>query len=425
MEKVKKTFKPSPMNLINLKPPKKGDLPQTENNTHNEIRHYSTNNPFSSGSHPLKYEEMKALYNINSDLAVFKSIDNSEFLDDAYSTSQTETSSETEETSLPEPLTSLYDPSSINMSQEQLTEHCKKLYRVYKHTYSQKDFQNLLEKTKLQSLNPLWMIHRAGRITASIAGEVSKTNLTEITSESLFKKIMQYEAGVQNKYTRYGNLMEPVARSNYYESQHNIHENFKVDETGFLVSKDFPFLGASPDGMVSCSCHKPRLLEIKCPYKYKNGLVNWQNDKNFPVSSDNKIKTEHQYHYQMQHQMFVFDVDSVDFYIYSESKNAEAKSLLLTIYRDNDFIQTFVSKLKLYFENILLSEIITRRSDMSIENTRKHYCLCKRPSFGNMIACDNPTCKIEWYHYPCVGITRAPKRKWYCNTCSEQKKIKK
>ena len=185
-KKSRKHVKPSPMNLINLKPPKKGDLPQTENKTHNEIRHYSTNNPFSSGSHPLKYEEMKALYNINSDLAVFKSIDNSEFLDDACSTSQTETSSETEETSLPEPLTSLYDPSSINMSQEQLTEHCKKLYRVYKHTYSQKDFQNLLEKTKLQSLNPLWMIHRAGRITASIAGEVLKTNLTEITSESLF-----------------------------------------------------------------------------------------------------------------------------------------------------------------------------------------------------------------------------------------------
>ena len=110
---------------------------------------------------------MKALYNINSDFAVFKSIDNSEFLDDAYSTSQTETSSETEETSLPEPLTSLYDPSSINMSQEQLAEHCKQLYRVYKQPYHQKDFETLLEKT-----HPLWMIHRAGRITASIAGGV-------------------------------------------------------------------------------------------------------------------------------------------------------------------------------------------------------------------------------------------------------------
>ena len=30
---------------------------------------------------------------------------------------------------------------------------------------------------------------------------------------------------VQNNYTRYGNLMEPVARSNYYGSQHNVHEN--------------------------------------------------------------------------------------------------------------------------------------------------------------------------------------------------------
>ena len=73
------------------------------------------------------------------------------------------------------------------MSQEQLAKHCKKLYRVYKQTYHQKDFQNLLEKTQLQSLNPLWMIHRAGIITASIAGEVSKTNLAEIAIESLLK----------------------------------------------------------------------------------------------------------------------------------------------------------------------------------------------------------------------------------------------
>ena len=33
------------------------------------------------------------------------------------------------------------------------------------------------------------------------------------------------------------------------------------------------------------------------------------------------------------------------------------------------------------------------------------YCTCQRISFGEMIACDNDDCPIEWFHYGCVGIT--------------------
>ncbi|KAI0075453.1 hypothetical protein K474DRAFT_1699040 [Panus rudis PR-1116 ss-1] len=49
----------------------------------------------------------------------------------------------------------------------------------------------------------------------------------------------------------------------------------------------------------------------------------------------------------------------------------------------------------------------------------KLYCLCNRPSEGDMIACDNPTCEREWFHYACVGITEdpPPNLKWYCPNC--------
>jgi hypothetical protein len=51
------------------------------------------------------------------------------------------------------------------------------------------------------------------------------------------------------------------------------------------------------------------------------------------------------------------------------------------------------------------------------------YCLCDDISYGEMIACDNPKCKIEWYHLPCVGLTHAPKSgKWYCPACRKKKK---
>lgn len=46
------------------------------------------------------------------------------------------------------------------------------------------------------------------------------------------------------------------------------------------------------------------------------------------------------------------------------------------------------------------------------------YCVCNQTSYGDMVACDNEECPIEWFHYPCVGITAAPKGKWYCPKCA-------
>lgn len=45
------------------------------------------------------------------------------------------------------------------------------------------------------------------------------------------------------------------------------------------------------------------------------------------------------------------------------------------------------------------------------------YCLCNGVSYGDMVACDNPKCPREWFHYDCVGLTRAPAGKWYCPEC--------
>ena len=37
--------------------------------------------------------------------------------------------------------------------------------------------------------------------------------------------------------------------------------------------------------------------------------------------------------------------------------------------------------------------------------TEPTYCYCNRISFGEMIACDNVECPIEWFHFECVGLT--------------------
>jgi len=50
------------------------------------------------------------------------------------------------------------------------------------------------------------------------------------------------------------------------------------------------------------------------------------------------------------------------------------------------------------------------------------YCKCRGTKHDpNMIGCDNPNCKIEWFHYECVGITTPPDGEWYCDDCRASK----
>jgi len=42
-----------------------------------------------------------------------------------------------------------------------------------------------------------------------------------------------------------------------------------------------------------------------------------------------------------------------------------------------------------------------------------------------MVCCDNKNCLIEWFHFPCVGLTTSPKGKWYCPQCRDGKEPNK
>lgn len=56
------------------------------------------------------------------------------------------------------------------------------------------------------------------------------------------------------------------------------------------------------------------------------------------------------------------------------------------------------------------------------------FCVCKRVSFGEMIACENETCVVEWFHFACVGLSSDAKikGKWFCATCAaEKRRVKK
>ncbi|ODQ65302.1 hypothetical protein NADFUDRAFT_12552, partial [Nadsonia fulvescens var. elongata DSM 6958] len=50
-------------------------------------------------------------------------------------------------------------------------------------------------------------------------------------------------------------------------------------------------------------------------------------------------------------------------------------------------------------------------------DTEPVYCYCEQVSFGEMVGCDGPNCKREWFHLPCIGLAAPPKGQWFCEEC--------
>ncbi|GAA49965.1 inhibitor of growth protein 4 [Clonorchis sinensis] len=58
--------------------------------------------------------------------------------------------------------------------------------------------------------------------------------------------------------------------------------------------------------------------------------------------------------------------------------------------------------------------------DMPVDPNEPTYCVCQQVSYGEMVACDNHDCPIEWFHFDCVGLVNKPRGKWYCPQCTAE-----
>ena len=59
----------------------------------------------------------------------------------------------------------------------------------------------------------------------------------------------------------------------YVEMMSTTHVEFEVEATGLHVNPKYPYLGASPDGLVMCACCGNGLLEVKCPYSVRRPVT--------------------------------------------------------------------------------------------------------------------------------------------------------
>jgi len=96
----------------------------------------------------------------------------------------------------------------------------------------------------------------------------------EKPSQSLIKQICYpATAKFSTAATRWGCNHEKEAREKYLELMKSNHENFVVKENGLILNTNYPFLGASPDGLISCDCCGELCIEMKCPFCKKDAKL--------------------------------------------------------------------------------------------------------------------------------------------------------
>ena len=315
--------------------------------------------------------------------------------------------------------------------------------------------------TRDQAGSNLWFKYRAGRITASRMKAVCHSDPTK-PAQSLIKLICYPEAfRFVSKATSWGCKHEKSARDTYVSHMISKHDGFEVSDSGLVINPEWGHIGASPDGVVKCSCCTIGVLEIKCPFCHRSDTISEivEQDKQFCLkkNADGTLSLDHShtYFYQVQTQIFVCGVEYGDFVICTFPENGEPVIHIERILADHDCWTMCVRKCTEFYKACILPELMGRwytrpclpkssnhseasstQAGPSHESTKecssssesnKKYCYCQgfECDGDEMIACDYSKCPIEWFHTRCLKMKTIPSGKWYCPTCRKLPKCKR
>ena len=150
-------------------------------------------------------------------------------------------------------------------------------------TLTEKKTQTGIEQnTKGQADSPLWFELRKGRKTASkfqdvytkVNSVVSNRSQTEPRTTPLVSKLIDRDENLDHlPAIRWGQEHEEDALKSFYANKAVKHVDFKLEKCGLYIHQTKSYIGASPDALLTCTCHGISPVEIKCPYTIRNESV--------------------------------------------------------------------------------------------------------------------------------------------------------
>ena len=259
-------------------------------------------------------------------------------------------------TVMSEPLLSMFKDEYLSMQYDELVHECHEVFKMM--SVSGDQVRNIELAARVQSLSKEWFRFRAGRITASRFKASIRTNPLK-PSQSLFKSICYPESvRFSTKATKWGCEHEKTARDAYFSSIAADHSDLTVSDSGLVIHPQYPYLGASPDGLVNCSCCGSGVIEVKCPFScVDRSFLESTNDSRFCLEHVHDgcfaLKTDHTYYYQIQLQMKLCSVNSCHFVMWREEE-----LLVLQIDINEEFIADAIDKATHFYKQCVLPEIL-------------------------------------------------------------------
>lgn len=179
-----------------------------------------------------------------------------------------------------------------------------------------------------------WLRQRLGRITASAMHRVMgserawSTYARQLREELAILERINAGENIElgNDFNiesmAWGHRWEPIARAEY-----EFREDCDVTQVAFIVHPDYPFIGASPDGLAEPDKGSELVsLEIKCPYSESVHLAIITNG--FPS----------QHKPQVQSQTWIAGAGGASFVSYDNRRDLARQYFHKFIDRDDDYI---------------------------------------------------------------------------------------
>lgn len=228
-------------------------------------------------------------------------------------------------------------------------------------------------------------------------------------------------------FIRWGLENEDTARESYLMAMQDLHADLNVAASGLIINPELPWIGASPDGVVTCSCHEPGMLEIKCPFSAKDRtLRECAKDSRFCLTVTEEgvmsLKLDHSYMYQVQAQMRVAEVTYCDFVVWTPQEHFIQRILFDGTFFDNGYLKV-VDFIRTGILPELLGKWFTvpRLSATATSEKTPEGCYCGKPTGNadNLLSCTSEQCKRKHFHKSCLKLSRVPKT-WKCLECKKQ-----
>jgi hypothetical protein len=228
---------------------------------------------------------------------------------------------------------------------------------------------NIESSTRQQAKSSCWVERRKERITSSKFKDVhtkmetiskSRANNTPKTTHMVAELVFASASIANLPAVKWGTDNEDKAFREFHALALSKHENCKMVKSGICVLKDKPYIGVSPDGLMTCHCCQSACVKIKCSFSIREyvGEDKWhETDFLECVNNNIQLKRSHKYYYQITAQMAVTGIFKTFFVVWT------TRGIFVELIKyDLEFLTPLLHNLKIFFKSYMVKVLLHIRS---------------------------------------------------------------